>query len=378
VLKAPFANGYWAIDVAREGEYEFTLRHQPAQAKFPLDAATARIRIGGVDKSVPVPKGADHVSITAMLKPGKTQLQTSLTTDDGRSRGAYFVDVRFVGADETFPDEMVHFTPYDRNPVFTAADSTGAWDAKIRERGWILREGGLYHLWYTGYDGSRSGLRMLGYATSTDGLRWERHPDNPIHRDHWVEDMMVVKVDGAYYMAAEGKDDVAHLLTSTDKVRWNRVGPLDVRRTNGEPIEKGPYGTPTLWRENGTWRLFYERADHGVWLAISKDMKVWTNVRNAPVLPRGPESYDRFAVAFNQVVLHKGRYYGYYHASDTPNWQQWSTNVAVSTDLEHWYKYPGNPVLKDNKSSGILVHDGKAYRLYTMHDRVQVHFRPSR
>ena len=28
----------------------------------------------------------------------------------------------------------------------------------------------------------------------------------------------------------------------------------------------------------------------------------------------------------------------------------------------------------ENKSSGILVHDGKQYRLYTMHDRVDVYF----
>jgi len=36
---------------------------------------------------------------------------------------------------------------------------------------------------------------------------------------------------------------------------------------------------------------------------------------------------------------------------------------------------PGNPVLpvKDNKSSGVLVHDGVRYRLYTMHAAVRVH-----
>jgi beta-1,2-mannobiose phosphorylase / 1,2-beta-oligomannan phosphorylase len=50
--------------------------------------------------------------------------------------------------------------------------------------------------------------------------------------------------------------------------------------------------------------------------------------------------------------------------------------VAVSDDLIHWTKYEGNPIfpLEENKSSGILVHDGKQFRMYTMHDQVHVHF----
>jgi len=45
-----------------------------------------------------------------------------------------------------------------------------------------------------------------------------------------------------------------------------------------------------------------------------------------------------------------------------------------SKDLVHWQKYPGNPIIGENKSSGIMIHDGKRYRLYTMHDKVCVHF----
>jgi len=42
--------------------------------------------------------------------------------------------------DEKFPPELVRFRPYEKNPVFKAA-GPGHWDARIRERGWILREG---------------------------------------------------------------------------------------------------------------------------------------------------------------------------------------------------------------------------------------------
>ncbi|MBI1914650.1 MAG: glycosylase [Planctomycetes bacterium] len=279
---------------------------------------------------------------------------------------------------EKFPSELVKFVPYGKEPVFAA--EPGKWDAKIRERGWILREGGVYKLWYTGYDGTQDGLRMLGYATSPDGIKWTRWPRNPLDREHWIEDMMIVKDGGTYYLFAEGRNDRAHLFVSDDGLVWKRIGRLDIRLANGRPIPDGPYGTPTAWRENRTWYLFYEREDRGIWLATSKDRKEWRNVRDEPVLSPGPADYDKDLVALNQILKHKGRYYAWYHGSAKagPKAKLWSTAVATSTDLVHWEKYPGNPLrpVRENKSSGIVVHDGEKFRLYTMHPAVYLHVPP--
>jgi sucrose-6-phosphate hydrolase SacC (GH32 family) len=216
--------------------------------------------------------------------------------------------------------------------------------------------------------------KKLGYATSDDGISWKRYPKNPIYSEHWVEDMMVVRHAGTLYMFAEGAGDQAHLLTSTDGVKWTRQGPLDVRTANGKPIEPGPYGTPAAWFEKGTWHLFYERRDLGIWLATSKDMQVWRNVQDEPVLSPGPDEYDLDLVALNQIVRYKGRYYAYFHGSKRGS-GLWSTAVAVSDDLIHWKKYSQNPLfpISENKSSGILVHDGRQFRLYTMHNEVHLH-----
>lgn len=276
---------------------------------------------------------------------------------------------------EEFPADLVRFRPYEKNPVFTAA-GPGHWDVKIRERGWILREGDAWRMWYTGYDGTPDGMRQLGYATSRDGFAWTRAAQNPIYRDGWVEDVQVIRHGDKYLMFAEGKGDQAQWLTSHDGLVWKRQGTLDVRKRDGTPIEPGPYGTPAVWYDDGVWNLFYERGDLGVWLARSSDLAVWTNVQDEPVLGLGPESYDRLMIAMNQIIRHDGRYYAYYHGSGTPEKPRlWTTNVAVSTDLVHWKKYPGNPLLpeRENKSSGIVVFDGARYRLYTMHDKVDVH-----
>jgi sucrose-6-phosphate hydrolase SacC (GH32 family) len=172
-------------------------------------------------------------------------------------------------------------------------------------------------------------------------------------------------------MFAEGKDDIAHLLSSTDLKSWTDLGPLDIRKKDGSPIAPGPRGTPTVWVENGVWNLFYERGDLGVWLATSKDRKVWTNVSDDPVLGLGPEKYDQAAVAFNQVIKRDGVYYAVYHANAERPWKDWTTCLARSRDLIHWEKFPGNPIVKDNRSSGIFVDTPEGLRLYTMHPDVR-------
>jgi beta-1,2-mannobiose phosphorylase / 1,2-beta-oligomannan phosphorylase len=276
-----------------------------------------------------------------------------------------------------FPPELVQFDSNSKRQLF-AGTGENTWDRQIRERGWIMREGATWHLWYTGYRETQD-IRQLGYATSSDGLNWKRWPDNPLTNHGWVEDMCVVKHGDTYIMFAEGLHDLAHLLTSTDRIHWTEQGRLDIRKVNGKPIADGAYGTPTAWFENGLWWLFYERGDRAVYVARSNDMKVWTNVTDLPVIRRGPEEYDRHAVAIDQIVKYAGRYFAFYHASSFPEWDAWCNCVAVSEDLVQWRKYPGNPILpvdeaNPKRSSPTVVHDGQQFRLYTSHPELRVHF----
>jgi hypothetical protein len=271
---------------------------------------------------------------------------------------------------DDFPKDLVRWSPDPEGAVF-AGEGGDAWDKKIRERGWILRDGDVYHLWYTGYNDAKTKDRLIGHATSKDGVHWNRDALNPLLKGDWVEDVCVVKDDGTYWMFAEGVDDVAHLLTSRDGLQWTELGPLDIRKADGSQIAAGPRGTPTVWVEGGVWYLFYERGDQGVWLATSRERKVWTNVSDEPVLKMGPEPYDATAVAFNQVFKRDGVYYAIYHANRARPWKEWTTCIARSRDLIHWEKYPGNPIVERNCSSGITVETPGGLRLYTMHPDVR-------
>lgn len=289
----------------------------------------------------------------------------------------FIVSCRLKPGAETnpaFPSQMVSFKPLANNPVFTGTD-TLTWDRNIRERGFILYEAGKYKMWYTGYAGGDNDPKSLGYAESKDGIHWQRHPENPIYIERWTEDVFVVHIDSLYYMFAEGKNDIAHLLTSADGLKWTDEGDLILLNTKGDTIP-GPYGTPSVIIENGTWYLFYERNDEAVWIATTTDMKTWKNLQDAPVLEKGPGTYDAGAVAANQIVRYGDQYYMFYHGSSDPDWSKpgatsvWTTSVAASNDLIHWTKYPGNPIVEGDHSSGILVFHEGIYTLFTMHDIV--------
>lgn len=284
-------------------------------------------------------------------------------------------EIKDVKALEDFPSFIVKFSAVPGNPVFTGTNIE-TWDKNIRERGYILYEKDQYRMWYTGYNEHISKNKHLGYATSLDGIHWERHTKPSVLPEVWVEDMQVLKYHNLYYMVAEGIGDIAHLLTSVDGISWDSQGSLNILKVNGKPIDEGPYGTPTVWIENDKKYLFYERNDLGIWLATSEDLKTWTNVQDDPVLTMGPEKYDAGAVAANQIIKHEGKYYMYYHASTNPDWMKpgvaalWTSNVAMSTDLMNWTKYPNNPIVEGDHSSPIMVYDGKEYKLFTMHDKV--------
>jgi len=104
VLNGSKANGFWAVEVARDGTYEFELRRWPVEVDKPITAAIAkgkaisatkaRLKIADVDIVKAIPKDAHIVTFKVQLKAGKTRLQTWFTDESGESRGAYYVYVK--------------------------------------------------------------------------------------------------------------------------------------------------------------------------------------------------------------------------------------------------------------------------------------------
>ena len=98
------ANGFWAVEIAKAGRYEFELRRWPLEINQPINAAipggkairvsSARLKIGAVDQTVPGQAQDNFAKLTVQLNRGKTTMQTWFSDEQGNSRGAYYVYVK--------------------------------------------------------------------------------------------------------------------------------------------------------------------------------------------------------------------------------------------------------------------------------------------
>ncbi len=332
--------------------------------------------------------------------PGETDLETLEAWQQDFASPAVIEWSLPPAPEPEFPPHLIkalqQMQPMSRTPVFSGASDR--WDAVIRERGWVMFDNGQYKMWYTGYDGQRSSIKQLGMATSADGLSWQRWSPEPLLPHQWIEDMMVVRHQGNYWMFAEGQDDIAQGYRSVDGLKWQPMGALDIRQVNGQPIAPGPRGTPTVFIQGDDWYLFYERRDAGIWLAKARPsadvrssdvnssefastrqtLPVWQNLQDEPIMGLRDRDYDQTMIALNQIVPVATGYLAMFHSSsDAEAPRRWVCSAAYSPDLLHWVKLD-QPLTKveQNESSGLLVESPTGWRFYTMHGQVRVYELP--
>jgi len=108
VRRASQANGFWAIEVERNGKYAVELRRWPREVDKPITAAItggqtiaatkARLLVGNIDESIAVTDKMKAAIFTVHLKAGNTCLMTWLSDEESKeSRGAYYVYIRRLG-----------------------------------------------------------------------------------------------------------------------------------------------------------------------------------------------------------------------------------------------------------------------------------------
>lgn len=169
---------------------------------------------------------------------------------------------------------------------------------------WIVKEGSVYKMWYSGLDEYTpyGGIYRIFYATSADGLSWTRHgvvldADPPggagyplTHRP------CILNENGTYKMWYSGRDQggTSRILyaTSPDGVSWTKhgvifdVGPLG-------SLEESGVTTPFVVRQDGRYVMWYaglKGSEARIFLATSHDGLSWT--RDGLVLDSGPSGSE--------------------------------------------------------------------------------------
>lgn len=152
---------------------------------------------------------------------------------------------------------------------------SGQWDSLSVGRPAVLHEDGVFKMWYDGRKDlpleapaedvpkSATSRRFVGYATSTDGLRWSKHDRNPVFgNDSGGVD--VARVGSRYVLAYESRAGV-RMAVSDDGVDWTENEILIPR--SGKSIDRFGHVTPHLFilPSGGDAMVYFGAASTATW-----------------------------------------------------------------------------------------------------------------
>jgi Glycosyl hydrolases family 32 N-terminal domain len=187
-----------------------------------------------------------------------------------------------------------------------------------------------------------------------------------------VDDPIIFRANGRFYMLYIGFDGIGYqtgLAESTDLLHWSRTALVGPRDSNSQYTkynlaissilrDKNLHGTGEALKVNGqylaAWNAYpgagYEEGAAVIGLATSPDLLHWT--LTDPILtPQDGAPWERGGLYRPDLFLDKGTYYLYYNAktdslpkAEGGGWHE-QTGVASSSDLKHWTRYAGNPIL---------------------------------
>lgn len=163
---------------------------------------------------------------------------------------------------------------WKQHGVVLDAGPEGTWDSLSVGRPTVIYEDELFKMWYDGRKDFPPGTpvkdvpissdshRCVGYATSKDGLHWQRHGDMPVFAND-AGGIDVKRLNDTYVMLYESHGGTRYA-KSRDGIHWNDAGWLVQK--SGADLDRHGHVTPFLLIEDKgkTW-LFFGAARAASW-----------------------------------------------------------------------------------------------------------------
>jgi predicted GH43/DUF377 family glycosyl hydrolase len=175
----------------------------------------------------------------------------------------------------------------------------------------VVKKDGKFVMLYRAQD--HHGTSSLGYATSDDGIRFERRAEPvmvseaPYEKGGGVEDPRLQKIGNTYYLtytgynnvdgvAADKKDAQLCLATSLDLIHWKRQGIIIPGYKGKWNVKWTKSGAIAPEKINGKYWMYYladaKGKDSQMGVAYSEDLLHWTEALDHPVLSSRAGSFD--------------------------------------------------------------------------------------
>nr|MBC8192005.1 hypothetical protein [FCB group bacterium] len=203
------------------------------------------------------------------------------------------------------------------NPIMSGTPS--AWDSVNVGGPMVIKQNGEYKMWYMG-NGSHGtyASRVLGYATSSNGVNWDKHPSPVIDSEDfpdgvaaWVRNPFVISEPDTlkmWFCTSPGfaDDEDIHYAWSLDGIDWvipstEPVIPAPRNRWVEFPCVKKIDGKYVMWFGEGLYGDSYKFRTK---TAISTDGINWRydNLFNPLLMPGSLGEYDEDGVAILDVI----------------------------------------------------------------------------
>lgn len=229
-----------------------------------------------------------------------------------------------------------------------------------------VKVNGVWYVYYITTDWSApcaTDRSAVGLATTTDGVNFTDHGlVLPVGQcGQWDNDYASfpgVTWDGTtFYMVYEGNGDNhpqwIGAATSTDGINWTKTGVLLYSGSQGS-WDYGDVGTPAIYKVGTTWYLFFHgnsTAGDQIGVATgtcSTGLKYpcMTEYGGNPIIPV-KLGWQVGAAGRMDITASHGSYFMAFEGADGTNGAtaRWSSGLAVSSDLLHWYTFYQNNVL---------------------------------
>ena len=265
---------------------------------------------------------------------------------------------------------------YPDNPVLLCGPS-GEWDDKELAPDIIIYENGTYRMWYDGVNSS--GFRNGGLATSPDGTNWTKHPGNPVFTtgpdgswdDVQVKIGSIIAKDSIYHLWYSGNDGttvgpnlwvwwIGYATSSDSGITWTKHPQLVLSPGSAGEWDESALYVPWVIFESDTFKMWYGAGSaslnrSAIGYAWSLDGISWTkyndpNTTNPPYLESDPvmmpeEGWDDKWNYYPCVMHNNGQFQMWYTGISS------STNIkaigyATSTDGINWNKDTTNPIME--------------------------------
>lgn len=261
---------------------------------------------------------------------------------------------------------QIEWTDVSDQPVLDYG-APGSWDKFIVNNAAVIKDGDTLKMWYTG--GSFLSPKKIGYAYSNDGFHWEKHPEPVLLTGpdgDWdggrITNATVVKENETYKMWFQGSNEgfpafvtfPIGYATSSDGILWEKYDDPTTPApfAGSDPVLKvgtsGEWDTQRAWNpcvlktENG-YEMWYSGIrssrvlDDLIGYAVSKDGFNWIKWPQNPIISTLPSWGEGL---YFTTVLKDNKYHAWYSSGKyISSSDDFNARIGYATSLPIYVTY---------------------------------------